>query len=379
MRRELAQQSMSGFLRISRDQRDEKCEAFRIGSRITIMKKFIIKLLVFALILTAILAPVNMIIDPYNIFHYDDPVDNGVEPNKNFIKTKYILHNQDKFDSLVFGSSRAGFLDVSTIPDGRYYDMCYSEGVPAEHVNTLKVLIKGGFVPKNVLVMVDDISCFVDPAMHENMLYRVPYPTGGPISWVQFYAKYCDLITTFDSLSVMKEYRETKTPDPDFASRFRETGTERLDKPSTFDGTDGQGHEMPGYAADYYSLRLPEAVDDMRELADLCNEHGISLKVVTNPLYFKTYEVACENGYLDYLYELAGVCDFVNFSSISNVTTTCGNYYETSHFTPYVGWAMIEIAYNGYEDEVLRDQGFGYQVTAENRDEFIRLLKEQLK
>ncbi|MCR5221499.1 MAG: hypothetical protein K6D90_01360 [Lachnospiraceae bacterium] len=342
------------------------------------MKKFLLKLALFAVILTAIFAPVNIAIDPYNIFHYDDPVDNGVEPNKNFIKTKYILHNKEKFDSLVFGSSRAGFLDVETIPDGRYYDMCYSEGVVAEHVDTLKVLIHGGFVPQNVLVMVDDISCFVDPKMHENMLYRVPYPTGGPVSWLEFYAKYCDLITTWESLSVMREYRESGKADPDFAERFRRTGTERLDKPSEFDGTDGMGHELPGYAAAYYSLRLKESVADMKELVELCRHYGINLKVVTNPLYYKTYEVACENGYLDYLYELAGVCDYVNFSSISNVTTTCGNYYETSHFTPYVGWAMIEITYNGFEDDILKEQGFGYPVNKENRDEFLALLKAQL-
>ncbi|MCR5266965.1 MAG: hypothetical protein K6E16_00415 [Lachnospiraceae bacterium] len=342
------------------------------------MKKFLLKLLVFTLILTAIFAPVNIFIDPYNIFHYDRPVDNGVEPNKNFIKTKYILHNRDKFDSLVFGSSRAGFIDVSAIPDGKYYDMCYSEGVPAEHVKTLKVLIRGGFVPKNVLVMVDDISCFVDPAMHENMLYRVPYPTGGPVSWLTFYAKYCDLITSFESLSVMKEYRESGKADPEFAERFRETGTERLDKPSEFDGTDGHGNEMPGYVAAYYKPRIEESIEDMRELAELCRENGIRLKVVTNPLYYKTYEAACEMGYLDFLYELAGVCDYVNFSGISNVTTTPGNYYETSHFTPYVSWAMVEIVYNGFEDEYLRDQGFGYPVNAQNRDEFLRLLKEQL-
>ncbi|MBO4902204.1 MAG: hypothetical protein J5518_05370 [Lachnospiraceae bacterium] len=343
------------------------------------MKRFLLKLLIFTLLLVAVFAPVSILIDPYNIFHYEDPVDNGVEPNKNFIKTKYILRHPDRFDSLVFGSSRAGFLDVESIPDGTYYDMCYSEGVPAEHVKTLRVLIRGGFVPKHVLVLVDDISCFVDPKMHETMLYRVPYPTGGPISWLTFYAKYCDLITTYESLSFMKEYRESGKSDPDFAERFRRTGTERLDKPSEFDGTDGAGHEMPGYRADYYSLRLNETIADMRELAALCEQYGIDLKVVTNPLYYKTYETACEYGYLDFLYELAGVCSYVNFSSISNVTTTPGNYYETSHFTPYVGWAMIEITYNGFRDDLLRDQGFGYVVNAENRDDFIALLKEQLQ
>ncbi len=339
------------------------------------MRKFLLKFLAFALILAVILLPVSMIIDPYNVFHYDQPVDNGVEPNKNFIKTKYLLHNQDKFDSIVMGSSRAGFLDVETIPNGKYYDLCYSEGLPAEHVKTLKVLIKGGFIPKNVLVLTDDISCLVDPKMHESKLFRVPYPDGGIVSWLEFYAKYCDLLMISDSMSVIREHGQ---PDPEFVERFRRTGTERLDKPSSFDGTDGAGNEMPGYHADYYQLRLNEVIQDMRELVTLCNQYNIHLTVVTNPLYYKTFETSCEDGYLEYLYALAEVTDYVNFSSISNVTTTPSNFYETSHFTPYLGWAMIEITFNGYEDEYLRNQGFGYKVTKDNRDELMTILKREL-
>jgi len=341
------------------------------------MRKFLLKLLAFTLILTAILLPVSVVIDPYNVFHYDQPVDNGVEPNKNFIKTKYLLSNPGQFDSIVMGSSRAGFLDVSTIPGGKYYDLCYSEGVPAEHVQTLKTLIKGGFVPKNVLVLTDDISCFVDPAMHDSKLFRTAYPSGGILSWLKFYAKYCDLLMIYDSLSVIKEHQAVGA-DPDFVSRFKTSGTERLDKASSFDGTDGAGNEMPGYRADYYKLRLNEVIGEMQELSDLCKQYDINLVVVTNPLYYKTFEVACEDGYLDYLYELAEVTDYVNFSSISNPTTTPSNFYETSHFTPYLGWAMIEITFNGFEDPYLRDQGFGFKVTRENRDELMEILKKEL-
>ena len=39
---------------------------------------------------------------------------------------------------------------------------------------------------------------------------------------------------------------------------------------------------------------------------------------------------------------------------------------------------MIEIVYNGFDDPLLREQGFGYPVNAKNRDEFIKMLKEQL-
>ncbi len=342
------------------------------------MKKYIGKLLAFTLLLLAILLPVNMWIDPYNVFHYENPVDNGVEPNKNFIKTKYILRHPDAFDSLVFGSSRAGFIDVTQLPDGRWYNMCYSEAVPAEYLNTLRVLIRGGVVLKRILVTVDDISCFVDPKLHENMLYRVPYPTGGPVSWLEFYAKYCDFITTCDALSVIREH-ESGSGDPDFAKRFRESGSERLDLSAGFDGTDGSGNEMSGYRADYYELRLDEVLTELRELRELCEANGIELIVVTNPLYYKTFETACENGYLKFLSGLADVTDYVNFSGISNVTTTPSNYYETSHYTPYVGWAMTEITFRGFQDEFLRKQGFGFFVTAENKEELLAILTEELK
>ncbi len=338
------------------------------------MKKFLIKLLVFSLILFAVFAPVNIIIDPYNIFHYDSPVSNGVEPNKNFIKTKYILHNQDKFDALVFGSSRAGFIDVEQIPGGTYYNMASSEAVPAEHVQTLKVLIKNGFIPKNILLLVDDISCFVDPAMHENVLYRAPYPSGGLISHLEFYTKYCDLLTTWQALSTIREHEDN---DPDFAARFRRTGTERLNIVSEFDGTNGAGAEAAGYWAGYYSLRLDESIAEMQEFIDLCEENGIHLTVVTNPLYYKTYALDLENGYLDFLTELANITDYYNFSSFSNITMGNSNYYEASHFIPAIGNIMIDAAYNGNVDPALESQGFGVKITKDNRTEFMEFLRSQ--
>lgn len=344
------------------------------------MKRFLVKLLIFLLIIFAIIVPVNVLVDPYNVFHYENPVDNGIEPNKNYIKTKYLIHHKEEFDSLVFGSSRAGFMDVSRIPDGTYYDMASSEAIVGEHVNTLKVLIKHGFVPKNVLVMVDDISCFVDPKIHaeyENaMLYRVPYPTGGIISHIEFYLKYCDIFTTMNAYQIIKEKTDI---DPEFAERFRKTGTERLDKPTSFTGYDEAGNEIPGYYADYYSLRVEDAIQEMKELVALCNENGIRLRVVTNPLYYKTYGRAVENGYLKYLDALADVTPYINFSSVSDVTKEVTNYYEPSHFIPKVNDMMISCIYENHVEAGLKDQGFGVEVTKDNKEEFIEFLYNQAK
>lgn len=339
------------------------------------MKKFIGKFIVFAIIMGLVFAPVNMIIDPYNIFHYDAPVDNGVEPNKNFIKTKYVLENPDKFDSFLFGSSRAGFMDIEYLNEltgDRWYDMASSEATPAEHVNTLNAFIRNGLIPKNVFVMVDDISCFVDPKLHENMLYRVPYPKGNFISVLEFYAKYCDLITTYESLQVINEH---VADDPEFLERYYNTGTESLKKDSYFDPTLPQFQE--GYWADYYAYRVDDALSEMQSLVDICSQYGINLTVVTNPLYYLTYERAVENGYLDYLAGLSEITDYYNFSSLSDITLEYTNYYETSHFTPKVGRMMIE-ATQGMQNDELSRQGFGYHVTKDNGNEFMKVIESQV-
>lgn len=341
------------------------------------MKKFLIKFLVFAIMLGAIFIPVNMILDPYNIFHWQEPRDNGVEPNKNFIKTKYVISNPDKFDSFLFGSSRAGFMDIellNQLTGDRWYDMASSEAVVKEHTHTLEALIKKGIIPKNVMVMVDDISCFVDPALHENMLYRVPYPSNGPISVIEFYVKYCDFLTSYESLSVIKQH---VSEDKDYLYRYQNTGTERLDKESYFDPDLPQF--QTGYWADYYSYRVDQALLDMKELKSLCEKHKINLIVATNPLYYLTYERDIENGYLDYIKGLSEITDFYNFSSLSDITLDYCNFYETSHFTPDVGRMVIKTTQGMQNDEKLQSQGFGIYVTKDNIDELMNILYTQAR
>lgn len=333
------------------------------------MIKYLTKMAAFAVVVLGIILSISIVIDPYNVFHYSNPVNNGVEANKNFIKMKYILDNQEKFDSLVFGSSRAGFVDVTQLSDGKYYNMCSSEAVPAEHVRLIKELIDEGFVPKNILVLVDDISCFVDPAGHEDMLYRVPYPVDGILDEIRFYGKYCDLITNVESLTIIRNHEDN---DPEYTKRFQETGSERLDGVSHFDGTN---HE--GFWSDYYELRLSESIAEIQELVDLCEAYDINLRIVTNPLYYKTYARGVENGYLDFLEELSKVTEFYNFSSFSNITTNDSNYYETSHFTAETTRLMMDVVYHGWSDEELLVQGFGVKVTEENKDEIMASLRMQ--
>ena len=64
------------------------------------MKKFLWKICPFILFILVLEIAIPMAVDPYNVFHWRQIRDNGVEPNSNYIKMEYILHNPDKFDSM---------------------------------------------------------------------------------------------------------------------------------------------------------------------------------------------------------------------------------------------------------------------------------------
>ncbi len=333
------------------------------------MKRFLKKCLIFLMILSVIFLPLGVGLDPYNIFHWNHIRNNGVEPNKSYVKMKNILKDPDRFDSFLFGSSRAGFFDVSKMDDGDYYDMAYSEGTPGEHLQNLRDMIDRGVKIKNVTMGVDDISYFVDPDFHKDQLYRKPFPWNGSLSEkAGFYLSYLDLITLSQSIEVVMKHKNT---DPYYGQRLLETGTENLSIKTDFhyDKTDATW-------SDYYYPR-EESLEEIKEIVELCRENNIKLRIFTNPLNGYTYEKDIANGYLVFLKELAGVTPYWNFSGFNNVTLDMTNYYETSHFSPDVADTIIERIYNDKGDEELLKQGYGMYVTEENVDRLMEILYSQ--
>lgn len=334
------------------------------------MKKFIGRLVLFLVLLALLVIPFNALLDPFNVFHWNNIRDNGVEPNKNYIKTKYILAHKDQYDSYLFGSSRAGFIDVSLLPEGDWYNFSYSEGLPAEQYETLLALISGGEIPKRVYLSLDNISYLVDPARHENQLYRKEYPYRGSLKdKVSFFVSYLDTVTTIEALSVVEEYEgDTEA----LRERMYTTGCENLGLERNFDE-----EQTAPYWADYYEPRIDDALDEIRKIVELCDEYDIELTVFTNPLYITTYEKAVQKGYLDFLEQLAYVTPYYNFSSYNEISMNNDCYYETSHYTPEAAAVMMEIIENGGDEHAMYAQGFGFYVTEDNVDEFMGIVRNQ--
>ena len=327
------------------------------------MKKFIVKVSFFAVFCLAFMALVSITIDPYNVFHINDLRDNGVEPNKNYIKMSYILKNSGKYDSFMFGSSRVGVIHTENIEGENCYNMTYSEGVPAEHLDNIKTLIENEVPIRKIYLGIDSLSYTTDPAKHLTEQLRSPYEylKSHPIDFITMYL---DASIAFDSLETTDAY----TPQENFASNFYNYGwwgdygmvsriTDENNLPSIGD-----------------SYLLEETLADIAEIVSVCEAAGIELVVFTNPMYDVTYQESLNQNYLLFLQELAAITDFYNFSGLNDITTDRANYTEPSHYNAEIGDLMLEYMCNGRTGDALYEQGFGVYVTQENIDEVITLL-----
>ncbi|MGN0278067.1 MAG: hypothetical protein ACI4C4_01790 [Lachnospiraceae bacterium] len=329
-------------------------------------KKLALKLILLGFLCVVFACGVSMLIDPYNVFHWSRARDNGVEPNKNYVKTQYVLHHPEQYDTFIFGNSRVGSIDASKIGD-TCYNMYYSEGLPAEHYENLKAFVAAGVDVKTVYLGIDDVTCFVDPAIHDDQLIRRPFRAQEPE--IAFLADYLDPSVALQSLEAMAAYTGEE---PGFRERLYSTGNYYLDTDLTAESLEQE--EWPNYFAWYGE----GAIEDIRELKNYCDTNEIELIVFVNPEYERRFDEAIEQGYLDFLKELAGITDYYCFCGYNDITTDMANFHDISHYRQSVGDLMIQIMKgenNGETLQSLQAQGFGRYVTAANAEEVIENLK----
>lgn len=344
-------------------------------------KKLAAKLCLLGLLCAAFVCAVSVAIDPYNVFHWNDVRDNGVEPNKNYVKTQYVLHHPEKYDTFIFGNSRVGSLDAAKIGD-TCYNMYYSEGLPAESYENLRAFLDGGVQVQKVYLGIDDVTCFVDPAIHDDQLIRRPFRAGE--AGILFLKDYLDASVALQSLETILAYTGEE---PDFQERLYSTGNYYLEGQLTEESLAQE--EWPNYFAWYGE----EALADIGKVRKLCEDNGIQLVVFVNPEFYVRWEEAVQRGYLDFLEGLAQITDFYSFGGYNSVTTDTANFHDISHYRQQVGDSMIWLMEQGRQDggtadeplrrsdtlsaeeqarlKALREEGFGRYVTADNVEEYL--------
>ncbi len=339
------------------------------------MKKFLLRVSLFALYALTISVILPIWIDPFNVFHWENIRANGVEPNKNYIKMKYILSNPDKFDSFVFGSSRVDAIHADKIQGEKCYNMTYSVGVPNWHLLNIKTLLANNIIPKRVYIGVDSIQYTADYEHHVIEPLRCPYEYLADDSW-HFYSLYLNPTMVFKSIGATLDVWSGKTEPIDTEVFYKYGGGYRYGRKKIFNWND-KGKVFPSIGG-LGMNNIDAELDILRKIIDVCRENGIDLVFFTNPMHKVTYLASVrKKDYFRYLEGLAEISDFWNFSSLNDITIDNSNYFDTSHYDAEVGDLIIDIMCNGKLYPKLQAQGFGVKVTRENAKDFIAMLRKQ--
>jgi hypothetical protein len=296
-------------------------------------KYFIIFTLSGVLLLLSILPIINYTSDPSRIFHKDYKTQyKNFHPNKLFLKVIYLMENKEKFDTLVFGSSRGGFVDVSAVsPDA--YNMSHGFGTISTYLHILKTLLENGVKVQNVWLGVNDFAIWKD---HTNALHKLTYKNGY-FANVPLYAEWLFRIRTNalelwmkrEPLLATHKITDTKVKVDSARKGELLIRTMKRDiQPATL-----------GYTGIF---RIDETVEEMREIKTLCNQHGINLTVFTYPAFFRTYLRYDQNKIEEFKRKLVTVVDFYDFYELGDISINQHKWFEGSHFTPSVGDFLID-------------------------------------
>lgn len=347
------------------------------------IKMFIAKCFLFSIPIFFIMI-VNYVCDPFNVFHYKNiRFTSSSSTNLNYVRTRYVLENPTKYNAFLFGSSRVGYLPKQGLPSYlgneklNWYNMTYSNGIPYEHLLSIKTLLKNNISPKIIIIEFDEISMNTSIESHKKDPYTVPYQIYEESKFNFFYP----YLKMFPRLSIMKEVINYDYSNHIIESnRFYGYGSIHGDIFLLNEHPDMDNFNIvPQY---YYTEK--NVSNDLLEIKKICDDNNIELILFTSPIYINAYKAAVDAGYFNLLKSAAVNCNYYNFSSLNNYTTDPQFYYEYMHFNQYVGLAIEKIIFGSEEDKLrirqeVGDDCFGIKVDSDNIDFVISYLTNQME
>ena len=301
-------------------------------------RAFFISLLLIALGAIGAVACLNLYMDTYGVLRADFDMQ-FTEPNRNFVSIEHLLAHSDDYDSLLFGSSVVNYIDVRHMPEGRWYNMTTAEGVPAEFLEDLRLLIGSGMKLSRVQVGLDDFSYQIDPVHHRSqLLNRQHYLIIG--QWAPRY--FLDYYLRMPTKNEIKEYRKKRA---ERTWRFDITVGQ-----SRTDGADEAVERDPAtHRADpvflkprhYRGDRMDAALEEIRQIIELCRANHIEVRFFINPIHHTTYADTDKAMLDEFKGRLSRITPYIDFSGPNWISDDNFYWWETSHFRPVVGDMII--------------------------------------
>jgi len=248
--------------------------------------------------------------------------------NERLSRTNLFFQTPDKFDCLVFGSSRVTLMDVGRLRGKRCFNFAFSDATPAEMLAYARYLHHKGIQPGLVIIGVDGRN-FSRRKLHRKVPDFIDSLTDPPAALVNDFS--------LDVLLFSLRTLAGDAPRPRFYTRNFVgdvlPGTPPF-KPRTCFGPEGRGRS--------YSVRR------VHFYQDICKQFGHASCVGYAPPLSAwdvttLYADGTLENYLQTLYRVARSFDrFYDFTIPSDITRNPSNSYDGQHFFPRINDRVAE-------------------------------------
>lgn len=330
----------------------------------------------------------NFFVDPTGYFSVERGADE-VDANgyTRAAKSKYIKKHADEYDAVVLGGSKSGVLSTELLSEytgKNYYNFYFAYGCFADFLTYTQYLIETAGV-EEITLHLSSIEVQKYNREDTNEIYEVPAVVNGNSldKALETLNYLCRNITS--SIEYLMEGQDELEKGMDSLI----TGERNYSYPYSLMEEDWDAYVdeyvLPRYQQNLRPLferdpsvpAIEQNIEAMRQIKEICDENGVTLKVVIGPTFLAEIYKFEGEAYYDYLRELVKITDIWDFSGFIPENLNPYNFVNEGHYNNTVADLIVNIMYGKAERE-----GFGVILTQDNIEEYLEERKadyERLK
>lgn len=308
---------------------------------------FSVCVIVSGLLIALIGISVNFIVDPYSVFGTSFFPEYG-QPQERYLKIEFLKNNPD-FNTFLMGSSRIGVVNTDDVDS--YFSGAKSYNLTLSQANQWDVEKHIGWLVENipklshVIVQVDWPTEFGSERPTYKLLDEIHPDISGRgridflLDYLTFFnsealkTKLVNNLGGFDLLNYKLSKGYWSRPRRD--QRIDEGCKKYVDEEKSFN-TDVRPAKVSPDIRD-------KSIDAIARYKTLLDSKNIRLTIFLTPHNHRMLDSIDIEDYEVFIRELAAITGFYNFMYYSNLTKNDCNYYESSHYRPFIGGVIIQI------------------------------------
>lgn len=331
--------------------------------------KWLKMFLLTALIIACLLPAFNVVTDPYGAF--GDPVMQwwayDMTLNPRLAKLTYLEQNHDKYDGYIIGASGSSSLPIDELNeylDASFYNTFFYGTETETYDMTADYLLEN--YPMKYMILDTSLLLATSMKTSDNKLTKYIYWKVNGTNPVTFYSRYLT-VTPLDGIQKIDDYIHDGYLQAAYRTINPETGAydksvrdvEPIHDLATYLSLPAY-RKFSNYSKHHYKpAYLDRAMEIVRKIKTHCEEKGVKLIVILQPMYILNAQYYKPEDQALLLNALAEVTDYWDFT-LSSVSYEPRYFYDGTHFRNAIGTMMLAKIF-GNED-VYIPEGFGRYV-----------------